>query len=138
MSHRPQRIANVVREVVSDAIANRISDPRVSTLTSVTRVEMTRDLHFADVFVSVIGEVAEGATTMKGLNSARGLIQKLVARRLDIRTCPHVRLHLDEGLKRAAETIDRINQMAEPVESVEELGGNGTCRAGAAAGDDPS
>jgi ribosome-binding factor A len=138
VSHRPQRIANVVRQVVSDAIANRLSDPRVSSLTSVTRVEMTRDLHFADVFVSVIGESRTAATTMKGLDSARGLIQKLVARRLDIRVCPHLRFHLDVGLKRAADTIDRINQLAGPDESDQDIADNGTFRAGAAAGDDPS
>ena len=94
MSHRPAKISHVVREVVSDAIANRIWDPRVSRFTSVTRVEVSDDLRIASVYVSVMGAENEALTTMKGLESARGMIQSRVARRLDIRQCPMLRFHL--------------------------------------------
>jgi ribosome-binding factor A len=96
--------------VVSDCIANRISDPRVSRFTSVTRVEVAPDLRMANVYVSVMGEESEGRTTMKGLESATGLIQSRVARSLDLRQAPIVRLHLDLSLKRAAEVIGLINE----------------------------
>ena len=75
MSYRLERVAHVIRDVVSDAIAGHISDPRVSRFTSVTRVEMSPDLRHAQVYVSVMGDDAEGATTMKGLDSARGMIR---------------------------------------------------------------
>ncbi len=99
-----------MRDVVSDAIANRVSDPRVSRFTSVTRVEVSVDLRMANVYVSVMGTEAEATTTMKGLQSARGMIQTRLARRLDMRQCPILRFHLDHGLKSAIETIRRIDQ----------------------------
>ena len=110
MSHRIGRVAHIIRDVVSDTIANRISDPRVSRFTSVTRVEVSPDLRSANVYVSVMGEETEGRTTMKGLESARGLIQSRVAKSLDLRQCPIVRLHLDLSLKRAAEVINLIDE----------------------------
>jgi ribosome-binding factor A len=110
MSYRLERVAHVIREVVSDAIANRISDPRVSRFTSVTRVEMSPDLRHAQVYVSVMGEEVEGATTMKGLESARGMIQSHLAKQLDMRQCPLLRFHLDRGLKVAAEISRQIDE----------------------------
>lgn len=110
MSHRISRVAHIIRDVVSETIANRLSDPRVSRLTSVTRVEVSPDLRTANVYVSVMGTDSEGRTTMSGLESARGLIQSRVAKSLDIRQCPNVRLHLDLSLKRAAEVINLIDE----------------------------
>jgi ribosome-binding factor A len=109
MSHRIARVAHIVRDVVSDAIANRVSDPRVHRFTSVTRVEISADLRYADVHVSVMGTEAESQTTMTGLASARGMIQTRLARQLDIRQCPILRFHLDKGIKIGIETIRMID-----------------------------
>lgn len=110
MSYRPERVANLVRDVVSDAIAGRLSDPRIQRFTSVTRVEMSGDLRYANVYVSVMGTDVEARTTMMGLDSARGMIQGMLAKRLDMRTCPALRFHLDRGLKIAIDTIRRIDE----------------------------
>lgn len=110
MSFRPERIGHAVRDVVSDAIATKISDPRVSRFTSVTRVEMSGDLRHANVFVSVMGTDADATKTLRGLESARGLIHGLLARALDIRQCPVVRFHLDQGLKNAARISRQIDE----------------------------
>jgi ribosome-binding factor A len=110
MSYRRARVSHFVRDVVSDAIANRVWDPRVSRFTSVTRVEVSADLRTANVHVSVMGTEAEATTTMKGLQSARGMIQTRLARRLDMRQCPIIHFYLDRGLKSAIETIRQIDQ----------------------------
>lgn len=112
MSYRVERIAGVIREVVSDAIANRLSDPRVCHFTSVTRVEVTPDLEFADVYVSVMGNAAESRRTMEGLASGRGLIHSLLAKAVDLRKCPRLRFHLDEGLKKGGEIIRELDRLA--------------------------
>ncbi|MFQ5423974.1 MAG: 30S ribosome-binding factor RbfA [Phycisphaerae bacterium] len=111
MSYRNKRVAAVVRGIVSDTIANRLSDPRISRLTSVTCVEVTADLEFADVYVSVMGTDGEATTTMKGLQSARGLVQRQIAHQLDIRKCPELRLHLDDGLKIARQTLQQLDEV---------------------------
>lgn len=112
MSYRKERVSHFVRDVVSDAITNRISDPRVSRLTSVTRVEVTPDMKIADVYVSVMGEEKVGLTTMKGLASARGMIQTRLAKQINMRQCPTIRFHLDPGIKKALDTFRQMSNFA--------------------------
>ena len=112
MSFRRERVSHFIRDVVGDAIANRISDPRVSRFTSVTRVEMSADMKFADVYVSIMGEENEARTTMKGLNSARGMIQTRLAKQINVRQCPSIRFHLDVGIKKALDTFRQMAQDA--------------------------
>ena len=122
-SYRPQRVSNVVREVVSEAIANKLNDPRIAPFSSVTRVEVSRDLEYARVYVSVMGPPEVQRRTMKGLESALGVVQRLVAGELRIRQCPRLSFHLDESIKRAAETIKIINEtMAEYQQSAPPAG----------------
>ncbi len=109
-SYRPQRVANIVREVVSEAIAAKLSDPRIAPMSSVTRVDVSADLEHAKVYISVLGSATVQRRTMQGLQSALGVVQRMVARELSIRVCPHLSFHLDESLKRTAETIRIINE----------------------------
>lgn len=126
MAYRMERLAAVTREVVSDAISNRLSDPRISRFTSVTRVHVSKDLLIADIYVSVMGSDSQARTTMKGLESARGLIQTRLARQLSIRQCPELRFHLDKGLKIGNETIQELDRvMSESREAEEAMPGCG-------------
>ena len=109
-SYRVQKMASSIRSIVSDVILNGLNDPRISSLTSVTRVEVSGDLQVAKVYVSVLGAEGDGRRTFAALQHARGRIQRTLARRLRARFCPEVRLYLDESLKRAAETIEIINR----------------------------
>jgi ribosome-binding factor A len=114
-SHRPERVAHVIREVVSDAIASKLNDPRIEPLSSVTRVEMSPDLEHARVWVSVMGDAAAGRRTIAGLKAAAGYIQRMAGAALSIRATPHLSFHLDESLKKAAETIRIINESMEEI-----------------------
>ena len=109
-SHRPERVANVVRAVVGDAIANKLNDPRIAPLSSVTRVEVSGDLTCAKVWISVMGEASVQRRTLAGLRSATGLVQRLLGRELPIRHCPRLSFHLDESIKKGAETIRLIDE----------------------------
>jgi ribosome-binding factor A len=120
MSYRLERVASVVRFVVSDAISNRLSDPRVSSLASVTRVQVSGDLRQATVYVSVVGSESDERKTIAGLEHARGYIQGRLGKRLNTRNCPTLHFRLDRSIKQATETIRLINEaMAE--ERVDEL-----------------
>jgi ribosome-binding factor A len=108
MRYRPERIATVVRRIIGEAIVSRLSDPRISPLASVTRVRVSDDLAHADVYVSVMGEALEAITTLRGLESAQGRIQSMVASAMAIRQVPMLRFHLDNSIKRGNETLRLI------------------------------
>ncbi len=113
-AHRLERIASTVRWVVSDAIANRLNDPRVSHFTSVTRVEVAGDLSVAKVHVSVMGTPAEERRTLHALRHAAGHVQRLLARRLETRQCPQLAFEIDPSLKGTAETLRLLNELIPP------------------------
>lgn len=113
-TRRVAKVASVIREVVSDAIANRLSDPRISPFSSITRVDVSGDLRYATVFVSVMGDPAIARKTMAGLEHATGHVQNLLAGKLNTRQCPYLRFRLDESIKKGIETVRLIDQtMAE-------------------------
>ncbi len=111
MSIRQQKIESQVRWLVSEAIARDLSDPRVSGLVSVTAVRVSPDLREARVYISILSDRPE-LTVMNGLNSARGVIQKHVANGMKIRYAPHITFLLDESLKRQAEVLKTLDDVA--------------------------
>jgi len=107
---RLEKVASVIRDVVSDAVANRLSDPRISPLASVTRVEVAGDLQTACVYISVLGTPADERRTLAGLDHAVGHVQRLLAGRLRTRQCPRLRFVSDPSIKKGAETIRMIDE----------------------------
>ena len=72
-------------------------------MTTVTRVEVTRDLSFAKIYVSVMGNDKEKEDTLLGLNSAKGFIRREIGARIDLRHAPEPRFFLDESIEKAIE-----------------------------------
>jgi ribosome-binding factor A len=124
MSHRTQRLAEAIREVVSNAILFEVADPRVRAVT-VLSAEVSGDHRNATVFVSVMGTPSEQQTAMQGLKSAAGFLQARVAGRLQTRFTPVLTFKLDDSVKKSVamsrlieETLaeDRRNRPAAPSE----------------------
>ena len=57
--HRAERVSDEIRRRLTELIHGELKDPRVSFLSSITRVEMSPDLRYARVFVSVMGSDEE-------------------------------------------------------------------------------
>lgn len=109
-SHRVQKAAQAVREVVSMAILTDLKDPRIQDVT-VTYVEMAPDMRQAKVHVSVMGDETKQRLSLSGLKSAAGYLQSKVAKRIDTRYTPRLEFVLDLGVKKSiqiAEILDRV------------------------------
>ncbi len=111
-NQRINRISEEVRKVVSEVLANGLKDPRVHPLTSVTTVEVTRDLSFAKIYISVLGNEKEKQDTIEGLVSAKGYIRKEIAARVDLRVVPVPLFVLDESIEKAMYMTDLINKVS--------------------------
>jgi ribosome-binding factor A len=96
---RMRRINEAVREVLSARIAGGLSDPRIGFVT-VTAVEASTDLRRARVYVSVLGDDAERAASLAGLESAHGLLQQAIARELRIKRTPTLQFVFDDSIDR--------------------------------------
>ena len=91
-------INSEVMKTVSEIIRGEVKDPRVAPMTSVTDAEVTMDLKYATIYVSVLGDDEQSKKTLLGLKSSSGFIRKELARRLNLRNTPELRFVLDESL----------------------------------------
>ena len=117
-SRRTEKAAEAIREVVSMAILAELNDPRVRDVT-VTYVEVSRDLRYAKVHVSVMGDEARQKLTLRGLQSAAGFLQAKIAERIDIRYTPKLSFLLDQGVKRSIAVAQILREVLPPEKSEE-------------------
>ncbi len=113
-SRRQEKIVRIIRDVVSDAIANHLNDPRIEqTFVSVTRAEVSADLRIANVYLSVFGGTqAQQDRAFDAIMHARKHIQMFLAQNLQARFCPVLNLHRDDKFKKALETMKLIDDLA--------------------------
>lgn len=102
MVDRTSRISEEVRKEVSSIIQNELKDPRLSGLTSVTSVKVTRDLRYAKVYISIMGEDKEKTDSITALKSAAGFIRRELAHRVKLRYTPELIFELDTSIERGA------------------------------------
>ena len=107
---RKERLGSVIRDVVAQAVQQRLNDPRVSPMTTVTRVEMSDDVQVAEVYFSVPGGDIEERKTLAAIKHAGGFLQRLVARELSIRQCPAIRFDIDERAKKVRQMMDLLDK----------------------------
>ena len=128
-TRRQEKVARVVREAVSDTIANHLNDPRIEGFVSVTEVDIAADLRSADVYISVFGgdETAQNKT-FAAIQHARSRIQSLLAGRIKSKFCPILRFCKDEKFKKTLETMKLIDQaVSEQEEKQQESADNQKC-----------
>jgi ribosome-binding factor A len=116
-TRRQEKVARVVKEAVSDAIAHRLSDPRIEGFVSVTRVEMSPDLRNANVYLSIFGadEVSQNKT-FTAITHAKSRIQSMVAGNLQSKFCPVLHIYRDEIFKKTLETLNLIDKAVSELE----------------------
>jgi len=116
-TRRQEKVARVVKESVSDAIAHHLSDPRIEGFVSVTRVDMAADLRNADVYVSIFGkDEAAQNKTFAAIRHAKSRIQSLVAGKLQSKFCPVLHFYSDQKFKKTLETMKLIDQAVSELE----------------------
>ena len=106
LSHRVERIAEQVREELSQILATEVSDPGVGLVT-ITRVKVTADLSLARAYWTVLGEGKERTDTAKALNRAVPYLRHLLSQRLTLRRAPELKFQYDESVA-AHDRIERI------------------------------
>ena len=110
---RAMRISQEVMKIVSSIIRNNLKDPRISTMTSVAKVEVTTDLRYAKIYFTVLGNDKEKKETLKGLESSKGFIRKGIGEELNLRYTPEPVFILDESIEHGiyiSKLVDKVNK----------------------------
>lgn len=107
---RPERVQEALRQEISKIVLDEIKDPRLGFIT-ITKVELTKDLRYAKIYFSVLGEMKEKNLALKGLNSAKGYIRTLIADRIKLRFVPDIAFKIDESMEHTKEIYDLLDRI---------------------------
>lgn len=106
---RTGRISEEMKKEISRIIQNELKDPRLPQMTSVISADVTRDLRYAKVYISVLGSEQEEKDAIEGLKSASGFIRREIGRRLKLRYTPELLFELDRSIERGVYITKLIN-----------------------------
>ncbi|MDR1248915.1 MAG: 30S ribosome-binding factor RbfA [Treponema sp.] len=109
--YRTERVGRLIQEKIGALIVEgKVKDPRVDPFLSITRVAVSRDLVYADCYVSSYKStgLSDG---VEGLRSAAGFIQSQLAKAMRIRQTPRLRFHEDRGIREGFEIVQKIEDL---------------------------
>jgi ribosome-binding factor A len=111
MGFRPNRLAEEIKREVTSMLQTDLKDPRICRFSSITDVEVSRDLRYAKLFVSIYGSEEEQAQTLAGLQSAGGFIRSELGKRIRLRFLPELTFCLDTSIQKGVKLANLIRQV---------------------------
>lgn len=112
---RPERLAEALREQVTEIVGYEMDDPRLQSVT-VTDVRVSENMRDAKIYVVVEGNESQIKDALKALQNAATFVRQQVALNLDLRHAPHinfVRDTVEENAVRIDVLIQNLNQQGE-------------------------
>ncbi|AKN29472.1 ribosome-binding factor A [Clostridium carboxidivorans P7] len=97
--YRSGRINEEMKREISTIIQNDIKDPRLSAMISVTKVDVTKDLRYAKVYVSIFGDEESKNSTFEALKGSAGFIRREIGHKINLRYTPEILIELDNTIE---------------------------------------
>ena len=116
MSRRTERVSDQLIRELNDLLLREVRDPR-ARLATVSRIEVSADLHHARAFVSLLGSEDERAACLAALRGASGFLRSKLGARLRLRTTPELAFEIDRGPEHSmkiAEILEGLDHHEEP------------------------
>lgn len=103
-------MADQIKAEIADILTRKLKDPRIGFVT-VTAVEVTDDLRYAKVFVSILGADPEQAKGIEVLSHACGFIRSELGRRLRVKFLPNLSFHLDHSSEKGTHILQLLEEI---------------------------
>lgn len=117
---RVNRLNEEIKKLASNIIRNELRDPRISSMTSIINVDVTRDLRYATIYVSILGNQEEKENTMAGLQKSAGFVRREVGKKIKTRYTPEVIFKLDDSIEKGVYMYHKINEVNENLHQPED------------------
>jgi len=111
---RSGRVNKSVKEALAQILIEDIKDPRLRLVT-ITGVEVSKDRHFARVWVTAHGDSERYAEVLQGLSSASGRIRTMLGKRVRIRCIPELDFRIDDSVDAGMQITRALAQDTRPV-----------------------
>lgn len=119
---RPERLAEALREQVTEIVGYELDDPRLQAVT-VTDVRVSENMRDAKIFVVVEGDENQIKAALRALQNAATFVRQQVAMNLDLRHAPHinfVRDMVEENAVRIDDLIQDLTKKGELQETIKD------------------
>ena len=113
---RTDRVGVLIQRELSEIIQRELKDPRVGFCT-ISQVQVSTDLKYADIKVSVVGDKRQKRNSITGLKSAAGFLRREVVQRIGLRHAPELRFELDDSV----DQLMRIDRLLKRIHTQEEV-----------------
>lgn len=120
---RVEKVQEAIKHEISNMLLHDVKDPRIQFVT-VTGVELTDDMSYAKIFISLYGPENTQEETWKALKKALGFMRSEIAKRIRLRFAPTLILERDKSAEYSAHIqsiLDKINKEEKPFNPVEAL-----------------
>jgi ribosome-binding factor A len=114
VSHRVERVGNLIRDEISILLRREVKDPRLDSLVSINEVSVSPDMRHAKVYVSSLGPDEVRKETLSGLAAASGFLRNQLARNLRLRRIPELSFEWDESMEHGARILQLIDEVCPP------------------------
>lgn len=108
---RNNRTAEEIKRELANIIRTELKDPRVQGLLSITSVEVTGDLRYAEVFISFYGQKEEQKEVLNTLKNAAGFMRIELGKRIRLRFIPELLFKFDDSMEHGAKISAILNQI---------------------------
>ncbi|MGA2977465.1 MAG: 30S ribosome-binding factor RbfA [Spirochaetia bacterium] len=109
---RLRRIESLLRSEISAMImTGQIKDPRIETLTTITEVNISKDLGHAKVWVSRFGDREAVAGSVEALNHAAGYIQGILSKKISLRIFPRLKFIRDDSMENGFRVVEKLRDI---------------------------
>ncbi|MBR2523779.1 MAG: 30S ribosome-binding factor RbfA [Clostridiales bacterium] len=108
--NRAEIVGEQIRKILSDIIGNKLGDPRIPFMTTVTAAKMSSDLTHCTAFISIYGDDQTKKEAMRAIEHAKGFIRCELVKQINLRVAPELHFKLDNTLDEAARIDDVISK----------------------------
>lgn len=112
VGYRADRLAEEIKRIVTDILRTEIKDPRINPFTSITRVDVSKDLRYARIYVSILGDQEEQEKTLEGLKNAGGFIRSELGKQIRLRYHPEITFSLDTSIQHGLKITRLLRDLA--------------------------
>ena len=110
MTQRQQKLKELLKEQVSEIIHRELKDPRLGFVT-VTDAEITADLRYGKVFVSIMGTDEEREKSMAVLKNSQRFVRQAFAKRVSMKVLPEIEFRLDASVDRGVRIFELLEEI---------------------------
>jgi ribosome-binding factor A len=114
-TRRIQRLNEQIRQDLAELISRELKDPRLTGLVSITSVELSPDLRYAQVFVSVLGSADDRKRSLAALRSAAGFLRTQIAARMTTKRAPELHFVADQSIEQGERIMHLLREVEPPL-----------------------